>query len=346
MADRRLAEEIQRSVVGRRRQAEVVAAALAAQRHVLLEGPPGTGKSSLLRALAQAAGLGFVLVEGNAELTPARLLGHHDPSRIMAEGYAQETFVDGPLATALRDGSLLYLEEINRIPEETLNLLITVMSEGELHVPRLGRLVAAPGFALVAAMNPFDTIGTARISSAIYDRTCRVLMDYQDAEEEAEIVARAVQGVGAGTGDGARSTVWRSRVVDLVRRTRGHPDVRVGSSVRGAIDLVLLADRLAGLRGQAPDHPEVSLDATLAALSGRIRLHEGSGRLPEDVLTELWGQTLGPEVKGAGGWTPGEADPAVATGEPGPMGRPPPQGEGGPGKPWAPTVTGPGRDGA
>ena len=75
----------------------------------------------------------------------------------------------------MRDGSLLYIEEINRIPEETLNVLITVMSERELHVPRLGRVVAEPGFRLVAAMNPFDAIGTARISSAVYDRVCRLV---------------------------------------------------------------------------------------------------------------------------------------------------------------------------
>ena len=54
-------------------------------------------------------------------------------------------------------------------------MLITVMSEGELHVPRLGRVAAAPGFRLVAAMNPFDAVGTARISAPVYDRTCRLL---------------------------------------------------------------------------------------------------------------------------------------------------------------------------
>src|SRR5256885_7225023 len=89
----------------------------------------------------------------------------------------------------MREGALLYVEEINRIPEETLNVLITVMSEGELHVPRLGRVAATTGFRLVAAMNPFDAVGTARISSAVYDRTCRLAMDYQDAADEAAIVA-------------------------------------------------------------------------------------------------------------------------------------------------------------
>src|SRR6186997_1004371 len=139
-----LVERVLARVVGRKREVELVVAALTADRHVLLEGPPGTGKSTLLRAVADELGIGFAFVEGNAELTPARLIGHFDPARVLAEGYAADIFEDGPLVTALRDGSLLYVEEINRIPEETLNVLITVMSEAELHVPRLGRIAASP----------------------------------------------------------------------------------------------------------------------------------------------------------------------------------------------------------
>lgn len=275
--DRSTVHAVAATVVGRRREIEIVVAALAASRHILLEGPPGTGKSTLLRSLAHESEMPFVFVEGNAELTPSRLLGHFDPSRVLSEGYVPDVFIDGPLAEALRVGALLYVEELNRVPEETLNLLITAMSEREVHVPRLGRVSAAPGFRLVAAMNPFDAVGTARISAAVYDRMCRVVMGYQSATEEVGIAAAAT---GSSSGD------LTGKVVELCRQTRTHPELRVGSSVRGAIDTLLLAGQLSVLRGSGD--AETLLDAALAALSGRVRIHEGSSRTVESIITELF----------------------------------------------------------
>lgn len=280
-----LVDRLSASVVGRVREIELTVAAIASDRHIVIEGPPGTGKSTLLRAVARELGIGFEFVEGNAELTPARVVGHFDPARVLSDGYDPEIFVPGPLASALRDGSLLYIEELNRVPEETLNVLITVMSEREITVPRLGRLEAAPGFRLVAAMNPFDAVGTARISGAVYDRMCRIAVGYQSTADETMIVRRATS---SGTDEAVGDVAWIDLAVELVRATRSHPDVRVGSSVRGAIDMVFVANSLAELRELPVLAPRVSLDAALVALSGRIRVREGTTRTPEDIITELW----------------------------------------------------------
>ena len=188
---------------------------------------------------------------------------------------------------ALRDGSLLYVEEINRIPEETLNVLITVMSEAELHVPRLGRVAASPGFRLVAAMNPFDAVGTARISSAVYDRTCRLSMDYQDAADEAAIVA-------ARRARPRADLRWLTGVVDAGAAHAGppRPAHRVVGAGRHRHGGGGAAPRRAA--GEAPHDAGVGLDAALVALSGRVRVREGAGRTAEDVITELWRVDLRP----------------------------------------------------
>jgi MoxR-like ATPase len=284
-------------VVGRRRELELVRAALASGAHILLEGPPGTGKSTLLREVAQARHTPFMLVEGNAELTPARLIGSFDPALVLERGYRPENFTDGPLAAALRGGGLLYVEELNRVPEETVNVLLTVMSEGELNVPRLGRIAADANFRLVAAMNPYDSVGTSRLSMALYDRTCRISLGYQDARHERQIVQLVAQ---------PAKQELAAEAVDLARATREHPDLRSGASVRGAIDYARLVPELADVRSVGARDERVGLDAALTALSGRVRLHESSRRSADDVIEEIFRTVRAARIRndGAGGERP------------------------------------------
>ncbi len=287
-----------RRVVDRARETELLEAALRSGAHVVLEGPPGTGKSTLLREVAARRSSAFELVEGNAELTPARLVGHFDPALVLDRGYSPDVFVDGPLLRTMRAGGLLYVEELNRVPEETLNVLLTVMSEIEIAVPRLGVVRAQPGFGIVAAMNPYDAVGTARVSSAVYDRTCRISMGYQTAEAEQQIVTDRAP---------VPSPEWCSSVVALVRATREHPEVRVGSSVRGAIDLTGIAHELGRSRGVPAEDWYAGLDAALVALSGRIRVDESCSRSPEQVIEELYETHFGPRPSGDD--ASGEGDP-------------------------------------
>jgi MoxR-like ATPase len=272
-------EQIAKSLVGRRRELDLVLAAVTAGRDVLLEGPPGTSKSTILRGITGSWGVPFVLVEGNADLTPAKLVGHHNPARVLKEDYSADNFVPGPLIEAMQAGGFLYIEELNRAPEDTLNTLLAAMSERQVSLPRVGFITAKETFRVMASMNPFDNVGTARISASVYDRWCRLAVDYQSAEEEADIVA-----VRTGSAD----TRLIGDAVALTRATRSHPQLRRGSSVRGAIDLVAVAESLAGLGEGHEDYRTRVLDASHLALSARIAVDETSELTPEQIITGIW----------------------------------------------------------
>lgn len=282
---RRIQEGIRAQVVGREEETQLLLAALGAGRDLLLEGPPGTSKSTILRAITALNGTSLRFVEGNADLTPSKLVGHHSPSRVLREDYGPENFVHGPLPLAMSEGGILYIEELNRVPEDTLNALLTAMAERELTVPRAGTVRAEPGFRVVAAMNPFDNIGTARLSGAITDRLCRVRMDYQTEGEERRIVARRTGGA-----DG-----WLVRLaVRAARLTREHPDLRMGASVRAAIDFVLVAEQLAKLRDVMLSHApgdgaagRALVAAAQTAFSIKMVVREASRRSADEIVEEV-----------------------------------------------------------
>jgi MoxR-like ATPase len=281
-------------LVGREHELELILSAVAAGRDLVLEGPPGTGKTTLLRAIADEWGIPLFYVEGNADLTPAKLVGHHNPARVLKEDYSEDNFVPGPLLEAMQQGGFLYLEEFNRAPDDTLNTLLAALAERRIAVPRAGQVQAVPTFRLIASMNPYDNVGTTRLSTSITDRLCRLAVDYQDEAAEIGIVDLRTDKGGALGELLVKDAVWVNRA------TRRHPDLRQGSSVRGAIDIVLVANQLAAMRGvtEAADstarldvetaYPKVVLDAMTVALSGRIHLDEAADTTAERVVREIW----------------------------------------------------------
>jgi MoxR-like ATPase len=264
-----------------------VLAAVAAGRDIVLEGPPGTSKTTMLKAITAEWDIPLLFVEGNADLTPSKIVGHHNPARVLREDYSADNFVPGPLVEAMERGGFLYIEEFNRAPEDTLNTLLTAIADRSIAIPRVGTVTARPTFRVVASMNPYDNVGTTRLSTSVHDRLCRLAIGYQDEAAERDIVA-----LRAGGADGDLRTALVADAVAVTRATRTHPDVRQGSSVRGAIDTVLIALQLNALRGVSGPgddrYTSTVYDAMVVALSGRIHLDEAAETTPERVLREIW----------------------------------------------------------
>lgn len=279
-------ERIASHVVGRERELELTLAAVAAGRDLLLEGPPGTSKTTLLKAITKEWGIPLFFVEGNADLTPAKLVGHHNPARVLREDYSEDNFVPGPLVEAMEEGGFLYIEELNRAPEDTMNVLLMAMGDRAITVPRVGRIEAKPTFRVVASMNPYDNIGTVHLSQSVHDRLNRIVIGYQDEQAEQEIVL-----LRSGL-TGALGEQIAADAVAVTRATRDHEFVRQGSSVRGAIDTAMVAAQLMKLRGvdgrDDEAYPELFYDAMTVGLSGRIRVDEAMDVTPEQVLREIW----------------------------------------------------------
>jgi MoxR-like ATPase len=269
-------------VVGRRNETLMILSALQADKHVFLEGPPGTSKSTMLHAISDHTGVGSCLVTGNSDLTTGKLIGYFDPAEALSKGYRPEFFRVGPLLEAMKEGKYLYVEEFNRLPDETTNVFVTVMSERKLSVPKLGMVEAHPNFRIIAALNPLDDIGITRISRALRDRFCSIRMDYQSRDEEIEIVKRKVQPVGDGLVELA---------VDVARDTRKHPDIKLGSSVRGSIDMVdiyMTAERALphGTEGNQTD--ELLLNSAIMSFRSKIWVYETSEKAPDDIIREIF----------------------------------------------------------
>ena len=227
--------QAEHGIVGREAELAMALAVLGAGRHLLLEGPVGVGKTTVALAVCAHLGRDTVRVDGDDRYSESKLTGWFDPPLVLKQGYREESFFPGPLVEAMRGGRVLFINELNRMPESVQNVLLPALDEHLVQVPHIGEVRAAEGFQVVATQNPVEYVATGHLSEALRDRFEHLALEYQSAAEEQDIVVAET-----GCDDAALVTT----AVRLTRGTRLHPRFRKGASVRGAIATVAIAERL------------------------------------------------------------------------------------------------------
>jgi MoxR-like ATPase len=257
-------------IVGREAELATALAVLASGRHLLLEGPVGVGKTTVALAVCRHLGQQTVRVDGDDRYTESKLTGWFDPPLVLQKGYSDETFFAGPLVEAMREGQVLFINELNRMPEAVQNVLLPALDEHLLIVPRIGVVRAVQGFQVVATQNPVEYIATGHLSEALRDRFEHVSLEYQNEDEEAAIVTRET---------GCEDDALVRTAVAVTRATRVDARFRKGASVRAAIAMVAIAAYF--------DTPDALQRAAAAALPTRVELHDEQEGSLDEVLAEL-----------------------------------------------------------
>ena len=272
----RVASNIEGVMRGQSGAVRKLLAAFAAGGHVLIEDTPGTGKTTLAKALSASIGAKFSRVQFTPDLLPSDLLG----VSIFNQRDQGFEFRPGPVFT-----SILLADEINRASPRTQSALLEVMAEGQVTVE--GRThVMDPLFFVVATQNPVEFRGTYPLPEAQMDRFAMCLsLGYVDADTEVAVLTAQELGHPLAQTQAVaqreeilalKARVRQVRIADevkhyivtLVRRTRSAPQVMLGCGPRGSIALSQVAKALALFDGEDYVRPEY-----VQALAGEVLAH-------------------------------------------------------------------------
>ena len=285
-------------VVGKKRVLELMAIALLAEGHVLLEDVPGLGKTVMAKALARSIGGSFRRIQFTPDLLPSDVTGFS----VYNQKSGEFTFHPGPVMS-----NVLLADEINRTIPRTQAALLESMGEFQVTVDGTTILLPRPFF-VIATQNPIEMDGTFPLPEAQLDRfLMKIDLGYPDRDEELAILERfrtsdpldKLEAVSSPEkivelqrkrGEILVSQPVREYIADLVGATRSHPKVRYGASPRGSLGLLRASQALAILRNRDYVLPDDIKELAQPVLAHRIILrHEerAKGAVAADIVEEI-----------------------------------------------------------
>lgn len=254
----KIIENVEHVIVGKYQPVQLTVLGLLCQGHILIEDVPGVGKTVLARALAKSVGCKFQRIQFTPDMLPSDVTG----VSVFNQQTREFEFRPGPI-----HAQIVLVDEINRATPKTQSALLEAMEERQVTVDGVSHPLGPP-FMVLATQNPIEYEGTFPLPEAQLDRfMLRIRLGYPGKEEEIEILSRqqhrhpidvleqVVDVAELREAQEAVKNIYvdqlvKEYIVDIVRQTREHPDVYLGSSSRGALAIFRLGQARAAVLGR------------------------------------------------------------------------------------------------